>query len=98
MPSLSGYSTSEGLHDGHGSFAPAPGQQAPDISPTAGALSLHMTKPFWAQETDVEHPMAKETENIEANAANSWQAASLFALYVGCGLLWLLTLMTLQLS
>lgn len=78
MASLSGYSLSEGLHGGHGSFAIAPDQQLSDISPKTSSLSIDLTKPFWAQDTEVEHPRAKKTQDTKAPAGELWQAAPLF--------------------
>lgn len=78
MASLSGYSISQGLQDGRGSFALAPDQQLTDISPTAGAPPIDLAKPFWAQETEVEHPRAKETQQNTAPADDLWNADSLF--------------------
>lgn len=75
MASLSGYSMNEG---GRGSFALAPDQQLTDVSPTAGVPLIDLAKPFWAQETEVEHPRAKEIQSTKATVGDLWQADSLF--------------------
>lgn len=78
MAGQSGYNVNQGLQSGRESFALAPDQQLTDISPTAGHTSLDLAKPFWAQETEVEHPRAKETQIATAPAADLSTAESLF--------------------
>jgi hypothetical protein len=78
MTSLGGYSMHQGLSGGRGSIALAPDQQLTDISPTAKAPAVDLTKPFWAQETDVEHPRTKTAEESGAAVGDGWKADSLF--------------------
>lgn len=76
--SQGGYSINQAPQGGRGSFALAPDQQITDISPTAGAPPMDLTKPFWAQGTGVEHPMAREIQDTKALADDLWNADSLF--------------------
>ena len=86
ITSLGGYSMHQGLSGGRGSIALAPDQQLTDISPTAKAPSVDLTKPFWAQETDVEHPRTKTSGEGSDVVGDGWKADSLFNVYVTCHL------------
>lgn len=79
ITSLGGYSIHQGPSGGRDSIALAPDQQLTDISPTAKASSVDLTKPFWAQETDVEHPQTKAMEEDSAPVGDGWKGDSLFS-------------------
>lgn len=82
MASLGGYNIHHGAQGGRGSFAIAPDQQLVDISPTAGAPTADLAKPFWAQETDVEHPRTKKADEAKPSVDDVWKGDSLFSVSV----------------
>lgn len=82
MTSLSGYSISQAPQSERASFAIAPDQQLTDVSPTADAPPIDLTKPFWAQDTKTEHPRAKETQVANISTGEIWEFDSLFSAYV----------------
>jgi hypothetical protein len=97
IASLSGYSINQAPQGERASFALAPDQQLTDISPTAGTTSVDLTKPFWAQTTDVEHLIAQESQMAATSVDGLWSADSLFNAYVSKILQFYKKLMVLQL-
>ena len=97
ITSLGGYSIHQGPSGGRGSIALAPDQQLTDISPTAKAPSVDLTKPFWAQDTDVEHPKIKATEEDSGPVGDGWKGDSLFSASAAHLSEYLLKLMSVQL-
>lgn len=77
--SLSGYGANQGLPGGRGSFDLAPDQQLVDVSATASAPSVNLVKPFWAHETEVEHPKTKTPPETKNDVGDPWRAESLFS-------------------
>jgi hypothetical protein len=76
--SLSGYSINQGPPGGRGSFALAPDQQLTDISPTAGAPPIELTKPFWVQQRTLAPSTAGEIQNAAATAVDVQKLEPLF--------------------
>ena len=87
VTSLSGYSINQAPQSERASFAIAPDQQLTDVSPTASAPPIDLTKPFWAQDTKTEHPRAQETQVGKISAGDGWEFDSLFSAYVSLPLL-----------